>query len=170
MSFSTCLSLFFVFAVSTHFSCSPSCRSVLLVQGELLVTGGADETIHIYNLRRGREEGILTQHKGAITCLEFVTPSEDVAGKSTPQKKKKKKKKAPTFLLSGSSDAAICIWRVRDWACIHIMGGHKGAVNALAAHASGRLALSVGRDKTLRMWDLTEGRMSFIVKLKREAR
>lgn len=165
--------MLFVVALSTHFSHCPSFRSVLPVQGELLVTGGADETIHIYNLRRGREEGILTQHKGAITCLEFVTPSADVAGKSSPQKKKTKKKakkKAPTFLLSGSADAAICIWRVRDWACIHIMGGHKGAVNALAAHPSGRLALSVGRDKTLRMWDLTEGRMSFIVKLKREAR
>ena len=112
----------------------------------------------------------MTQHKGAITCLEFVTPTEDAGAISPKKKRKKNGKKAPTYLLSGSDDAAICIWRVRDWACIHIMGGHKGSVNALAAHASGRLALSVGRDKTLRMWDLTEGRMSFIVKLKREAR
>jgi hypothetical protein len=35
-----------------------------------------------------------------------------------------------------------------------MMKGHKGMVNALSVHPSGRLALSVAHDRQLRMWDL----------------
>jgi len=45
------------------------------------------------------------------------------------------------------------------------MIGHKGRVNAVAPHSSGRVALSVGRDQTLRLWDLTKGRQAFVQKL-----
>ena len=37
------------------------------------------------------------------------------------------------------------------------MKGHKARVNAVAVHPSGKLALSVGKDRTLRMWDLMRG-------------
>jgi WD40 repeat protein len=36
-----------------------------------------------------------------------------------------------------------------------------GAVNSLAVHPSGKLALSVGRDKTLRVWNLLVGKPAF---------
>lgn len=41
------------------------------------------------------------------------------------------------------------------------MGGHKEMVNSLSIHPSGRLALSVSRDKTLYMWNLVEGRPAY---------
>ena len=44
-----------------------------------------------------------------------------------------------------------------------------GAVHALSIHPSGRLALSVGADKTLRTWNLIKGRCAFITNLKEEA-
>ena len=74
-----------------------------------------------------------------------------------------------THLLTGSADKSICIWRVSDWNCVHILGGHKGEVNDIAIHPSGKLALSVARDRTLRMWNLIKGRSGFIRKLEREA-
>ncbi len=49
--------------------------------------------------------------------------------------------------------------------CVHKLGGHKGAVLSIAAHPSGRVALSTASDRTLRLWDLVKGRMSFINRL-----
>ncbi|KAG6381767.1 hypothetical protein JVT61DRAFT_373 [Boletus reticuloceps] len=43
--------------------------------------------------------------------------------------------------------------------------GHKGRVNSVAIHPSGKVALSVGHDKTLRMWDLMRGKGSASTKL-----
>lgn len=47
------------------------------------------------------------------------------------------------------------MWRAGgEWEHLKLMKGHRGAVNALAVHPSGRLALSVAHDRQLRMWDL----------------
>jgi len=81
--------------------------------GDLLVTGGDDEQIHIFDLSKGKELGVLQQHKGTITALQFHKKSH---------------------LLSGSADNTICIWRTSDWACIHVLGGHKAAVTDLSIH------------------------------------
>ena len=43
--------------------------------------------------------------------------------------------------------------------------GHKGRVNCVAIHPSGKVGLSVGRDKTLRMWDLMRCKASASTKL-----
>lgn len=43
--------------------------------------------------------------------------------------------------------------------------GHKGRVNSVAVHPSGKVALSVGQDRTLRMWDLMRGKGSASTKL-----
>ena len=41
----------------------------------------------------------------------------------------------------------------------------RGAVTSLSIHPSGRLALSVSADSSLRLWDLTKGRPAFTTKL-----
>ncbi|XP_016146902.1 p21-activated protein kinase-interacting protein 1-like [Sinocyclocheilus grahami] len=50
--------------------------------------------------------------------------------------------------------------------CIYLFRGH---VTSLSVHPSGKLALSVGTDKTLRTWNLIEGRSAFIKNLKQNA-
>jgi WD40 repeat protein len=42
----------------------------------------------------------------------------------------------------------------------------RGRINSLSVHPSGRLLLSVGKDKTLRTWNLIKGRSAFITNLK----
>jgi WD40 repeat protein len=55
-----------------------------------------------------------------------------------------------------------------DWEHLKQMKGHKGSVNSLAVHPSGRLALSVAHDRALRMWDLVKGRCTYTAKLDAE--
>ncbi|WFD29941.1 Protein mak11 [Malassezia sp. CBS 17886] len=113
-----------------------------------LVTGGTDETIKVWDLRRRREVGALQGHEGTITSLSF--PSR-------------------TFMLSTSEDGTINLYRTRDWSLLRTLRGHTGRVNWACAHPSGRVALSVGADRTIRMWDLMRGVGSGSVKIGIEA-
>ncbi|KAK0555678.1 Protein mak11 [Tilletia horrida] len=109
-----------------------------------LATGGTDELIKIWDLKKRVEVGALTGHEGNITSLAF--PSR-------------------TFLISTGSDGRINIFRARDWALLRTLKGHTGAINSAGVHPSGRLALSVGKDRTIRMWDLMRAKGAASTKL-----
>lgn len=112
--------------------------------GKYMATGGMNERISVYSLTDNQEMGELAGHSGAITYLQFFDDS---------------------FLVSASEDNTMHIWRCYDWENIHILGGHKDTVNAFAIHQSGKIALSVSRDKTLKIWNLVQGRCSLSKKL-----
>ena len=101
-----------------------------------LCTGGTDETIKVWDMRRRKEVGALIGHEGTITALSF--PSR-------------------TFMLSASEDGVLNLYRVRDWSLLRTLRGHTGRINSASAHPSGRVALSVGADRMIRMWDLMRG-------------
>ncbi|KAI0831978.1 WD40 repeat-like protein [Trametes gibbosa] len=116
--------------------------------GKWLATGSADEIVKVWDLRRRKEIGGLMHHEGSITHLEFPSRS---------------------FLLSASEDGTLALFRARDWAVLRTLNGHKGRVNSIAVHPSCKVALSVGKDRTLRMWDLMRGKGSASMKLGKEA-
>ncbi|KAF8892163.1 WD40-repeat-containing domain protein [Infundibulicybe gibba] len=116
--------------------------------GKWLATGSADEIVKVWDLRRKKEIGGLMHHEGSITHLTFPSRSH---------------------LLSASEDGTLCLFRARDWAVLRSLKGHKGRVNSVAVHPSGKLALSVGKDKALRMWDLMRGKGCASTKLRKEA-
>ncbi|GAA6060218.1 hypothetical protein JCM10212_002297 [Sporobolomyces blumeae] len=125
---------------------SPLTGSERKVGGKYLVSGGADEVIKVWDLHRRKEVGSLEgDTTGTITCLRFV-----------PER---------NMLLSASTDSTISLYRVRDWVLLRSLKGHKGRVNAVDAHPDGRVALSVGVDKNLRMWDLVAGKSVATLKL-----
>ncbi len=68
-------------------------------------------------------------------------------------------------MLSASEDGTLCLFRARDWAVLRELKGHKGRVNSVAVHQSCKVALSVGQDRTLRMWDLMRGKGSASTKI-----
>ncbi|XP_016379827.1 p21-activated protein kinase-interacting protein 1-like isoform X1 [Sinocyclocheilus rhinocerous] len=115
---------------------------------QFIATGSKDETIQLYDMSKKTEHGALLHHNGTISCLEFYGTSH---------------------LLSGGQDGLICVWSTKKWECLKSLNAHKGHVTSLSVHPSGKLALSVGTDKTLRTWNLIEGRSAFIKNLKQNA-
>ncbi|KAG8714969.1 hypothetical protein FRC11_006299 [Ceratobasidium sp. 423] len=115
--------------------------------GKWLATGSTDEIVKIWDLRRRKEVGGLVQHQGSITRLSFPSRSH---------------------LLSASEDGTLALFSTRDWALLRTLKGHKGRVNDVSMHPSGKLALSVGKDRTLRMWDMMRGKGSASTKLGKE--
>lgn len=126
-----------LFAEAQH----DGCVRALACGGGLMATGGTDNSIAVYNLRKRRSHGKLLQETGgsAIHTLAFHEGSH---------------------LISGCADGELSIWRTSDWECLLRMKGHKAAVLGVAIHPSGRVALSVGADKKLMLWNLTTGAMS----------
>ena len=116
--------------------------------GGTVLSGGDDEKIRVYSLKSRKQVGELSQHTGTVTALTFCGAKHAV---------------------SASGDGTLLVWRMRGWDCVHVLGGHKGPVLSLAPHPSGRMVLSTGVDRTLRLWDLTEGRVAFITRTKGEA-
>lgn len=116
--------------------------------GKYLATGSEDEFIKVWDLRRRREIGALSQHTGSITSLTFPTPQH---------------------LLATSVDSTLSLFRTNDWALLKSLKGHSGRVNSVDVHPTGRVALSVGKDQTLKMWDLMRGRGAASLPLGQEA-
>lgn len=120
------------------------CIKCLGLSGRYLASGSTDEVIKLYDVKKRVELGSLLQHSGSISGLCFH---------------------GTTHMFSASEDGTICIWRTSDWECLKVLKGHKGSVNSIGIHPSGKLGLSVGKDKTLRMWNLLKGRLGFTTKL-----
>jgi len=97
----------------------------------------------VYDLKRLREVGQLHNHSGNITVVAFAGSGE-----------------ARTHMISGSSDGMMCLWQCKDWTCLNTIHVHQGNVVSLALHPSSRLALSVGDDKFLKIWNLLTGKLS----------
>jgi WD40 repeat protein len=62
-----------------------------------------------------------------------------------------------TVALCFLQDFTLCIWRVYDWQCVHILGGHKDTITDFSIHPTGKMALSVSKDHTLKLWNLVQG-------------
>ena len=133
----TSISLKPVFSFAAHLSCikTLAASSGGNAKKSWLATGSTDENIKIWNLHRRKEMGSLMAHEAAVTVMRSVG-------------------KEGKYLVTGSSDETLQLLRTKDWSVLRSFKGHKGRVNDVAVHPKGRIALSVGQDRTLRMWDL----------------
>lgn len=152
-----------IFIFPAHVSCIKAV-AVSPSGGKWLATGSSDEIVKVWDLRRKKEIGGLMHHEGKLLSsfkyprISFCLPCYSlllytylgsITHLSFPSR---------GHLLSASEDGTLCLFRARDWAVLRSLKGHKGRVNCVAVHPSGKVALSVGQDRTLRMWDLMRGK------------
>ncbi|XP_028404624.1 p21-activated protein kinase-interacting protein 1-like isoform X2 [Dendronephthya gigantea] len=124
------------------------CVKTVACNEKILASGSTDETVRLFELKQRVEIGRLTQQEGTITCLAFCDTSH---------------------MLSGSEDGTICVWECKTWDCLKVLKGHREAVSSISVHPSGRLALSVSTDKSLRTWNLLTGRSAYVTNIKQVA-
>ena len=82
---------------------------------QILVSAGTDESVRIYNWAEKKESGQLHFHEGSVTCLASWRKQ---------------------YLLTGSADTKVALWRMSDWSLVHVFRGHKGALLSLVVHPS----------------------------------
>eukprot|EP00889_Picochlorum_renovo_P004168 jgi/Picre1/31198/NNA_006552.t1 len=128
----------------------------LAAAGPFLASGGADDLIHLYDLRHKKDLGFLMNPaEGSITALSFFTPEHAFK---------------PTHLLAGCTDGTLTVWTAgHGWQCMKTLRGHRNEITSITIHKTGLLALTTSRDKTMRLWDLVKGRTTFHSKLEEEA-
>lgn len=119
----------------------------MTICGNLMASGGADDRIFVYDLNTRQEHCMLTHHNSTINCLTF-TPMH-------------------SHLISGTADGCISLVRVGNWQLEKVWEkAHKGAaILDIAVHETGKLALSLGADCSLKTWNLVKGRQAYIVNL-----
>lgn len=129
----------------------------------ILASGSTDETIRLFNLRKHVELGCLMHHKGQIKALNvdlklLSSPSGTITALEYHGK---------SHMFSGSEDGTIGLWETNRWECLKTLKGHKSSVDSISVHPSGSLLLSIGKDRTLRTWNLITGRSAYISTLKK---
>lgn len=101
-----------------------------------LFSSGTDEILRIFDVNKREDKGEVTTYNGTVNQITFVKD---------------------TILLSGGDDGQISIWNLEDFANLHVLKGHKKAVNSVAAHSEGRLMLSSANDFSVIVWNLEVG-------------
>lgn len=105
-----------------------------------LATGSADNTVRIWDLETGTEQGLII-HAGAVEAVLFLPEGNRIC--------------------TGSLDQTIRICEV-DGTEIKVLEGHQGGVLALACSPDGRYLASGSTDKTVGIWEWESGTHRFI--------
>ncbi|HXD30757.1 MAG TPA: caspase family protein [Pyrinomonadaceae bacterium] len=105
--------------------------------GTWLASGGADNSIKIWDVRSGRELRPLNGHTGWIKALAVSRDGKWVA--------------------SGSNDRTVRVWDVISGQQVKYFSGHTAAVESLAFSDDARLLASGSADNTIRVWDISSG-------------
>ncbi|CAG0900352.1 unnamed protein product [Darwinula stevensoni] len=133
----------FVLSFTNHSHCG-SIRSIAATK-TFLASGSTDESIHLFNLEKRSEFGSLMEHNGTVNCLCFHG----------------------NHMVSGGEDGTICVWNTKQWTLeAKLLPSHKDGVISFSIHPSGKLGLSVGKDMTMRTWNLIRGRSAYITNIK----
>lgn len=107
-------------------------------KGRVVVSGGQDEVIQLWDMQSGILLTSLTGHLQAITALQLTPEGET--------------------LVSGSADKTVKIWNLESGSLRYTLTGHEGRINSVHVSPDGSLAVSGSNDRTLKVWDLRTGR------------
>jgi RNA polymerase sigma factor (sigma-70 family) len=115
--------------------------------GKMLVSGGRDDRVKLWDVASGRRLHTLERHYSWVETLAVSPDGRTVA--------------------SSGQDGLIRLWDAvsgKD-ACPQV--GHKHTVSLTALTPDGKTAVTAGWDNTLRWWDMSKGREIRVVELPR---
>jgi polycomb protein EED len=110
---------------------------------QLLCVAGVSKFIKVIDPVRKKQIATLRGHGHEIYDLK-VSPTDE------------------NLLLSASVDESIRLWNLRAFACVAIFAGQHGHVEfilSLSWHASGERFASSGKDQSIRLWSIKDGKV-----------
>ena len=124
----------------------------LATGGSFAASGGDDEEVCLFDLARGKAVGSLGEAGAGVRDLQF----HRARGEGEP-----------SHLFAAGAGGCLDVWHLGGRSIRHLrsLRAHKGGVNSVAVHCDGGVALSVGRERGLALWDLRAGRAAFRRKL-----
>ncbi|KAF7457009.1 WD repeat-containing protein [Cryptosporidium felis] len=104
----------------------------------LLVTASTDETMRIYNLKTRCDRGVLTKHRGSVTCVRLSGNCK--------------------YLISCGEDKLVCLWKCANWdPVLSLENLHDSTPISADFHPSMRIALTLDVEGNICMINLLEG-------------
>jgi WD40 repeat protein/serine/threonine protein kinase len=112
-------------------------------KGQLLLSGGDDNSLRIWDVDSGKLMNILRGHNRAVRSAAFSPDGE--------------------WLLSGSEDESVRKWNVRGYRetrVLHatVFSGHEDAVLCARFSHDGKNIVTASRDHTASLWDTDSGK------------
>jgi len=114
--------------------------------GLLLASGGNDQVVTVVKVANKEVVWELKGHEHVVECLAFPTMLEKAGvGES--------------MLVSGSRDKTVKVWNVVTGVCAHSFAVHDNWVRGVSIHRSRNYVISVGDDRTMRVFDVPNKRV-----------
>lgn len=114
------------------------------VCGDILVSGGCDKVLRIWDLTTGTCTNVMRGHTSTVRCIEIA---KDIPSTSSVH--------GQSLVVSGSRDATIRVWDYDTGVCKHVLIGHTDSVRCLKV--SGDMVASGSYDLTCKLWSLADG-------------
>jgi WD40 repeat protein len=106
--------------------------------GTLVAAGGADNAIHIIDVKMRQEKLIINQHADWVTALCFSSDGKHLA--------------------SASRDRTARVYSSETGGLETTYNGHSSAVYAVVFSKDGKEVFSAGKDKSIHIWKADEGK------------
>ncbi|EIM19418.1 WD40 repeat-like protein [Wallemia mellicola CBS 633.66] len=101
--------------------------------GKWLITGGTDESLKVWDIRKRVEVGSLTGTEGTPLTMSFINHAH---------------------LVIGTTHSNIYIFKCGEWELLKSFKAHKGSVDSAAVHPKAGFAMTVGNDRMGQLWRL----------------
>jgi WD40 repeat protein/DNA-directed RNA polymerase subunit RPC12/RpoP len=148
--------------------------------GHMAVSGSYDNSMRLWDVRRGKELHSFRGHMGYVLSAVFSPDGTWLLSGSGDNTLKQwdleTARELRTFedhgdevltvavspngkkAVSGSYDGVVELWEISRGRELHVLKGHKKHVLAAAFSHDGRLIYSASEDDVLKIWDATSGR------------
>jgi platelet-activating factor acetylhydrolase IB subunit alpha len=132
--------------------------------GHFLASGGNDRSIILWDLQSMRMIQVMREHEHVVESVAFAVTEaqEQVIEKALSNKivagggqvGNAGAERRIKFLLSGSRDRTVRMWEAHSGTMLMIFSSHDNWVRGVRFHPTGKYAVSVSEDKTLRLFDI----------------